>query len=73
MDIQKIITELLGKLNADDKLAANFKKDPTATVKSLLGSVNLNADQLKAVVEGISGKLKLDNVVGALGSLFGGK
>ena len=76
MDIQKIITEVLSKLNADDKLAEKFKADPTGTVTSLLGSVNLDSDQLKAVVEGIKAKLKLDDVSGVLntlGGLFGGK
>lgn len=73
MDIQKIITELLGKLNADDKLVASFKKDPMGTVTKLLGSVKLDNSQLKTVVDGISAKLKLDGVGSILGSLLGGK
>ena len=76
MDIQKIITELLSKLNADGKLAEKFKADPTGTVTSLLGSVQLDNDQLKAVVEGVKAKLKLDDAAGVLntlGGLFGGK
>lgn len=73
MDIQKIITELLGKLNADGDLVASFKKDPTGTVNKLLGSVKLDNSQLKAVVDGISAKLKLDGVGSILGSLLGGK
>ena len=76
MDIQKVVTELLSKLNGDSKLVEKFKADPTGTVTSLLGSVKLDNDQLKAVVEGVKAKLKLDDVasaLGGLGSLFGGK
>ena len=76
MDIQKIITELLSKLNADGKLAEKFKADPAGTVTSLLGNVKLDDSQLKTVVEGVKAKLKLDDAAGVLntiGGLFGKK
>lgn len=76
MDIQKIITDLLAKLQADKKLTDAFQKDPIGTVKSLLGSVGIDEKQLRAIADGIAAKLKLDNVAGAsntLGSLFGNK
>ena len=76
MDIQKIVTELLGKLQADDKLIAGFKKDPIATVTKLVANIDLNNDQIKAIVDAITAKLKLDDAKGlvdAIGGLFGKK
>lgn len=64
MDLQKIITDLLGKLKLDTSLLDKFKKNPLDTVKSLLGDgVSLDADQLKTVAEGITAKLGVDDVV----------
>jgi len=60
MDIQKLISEVLGKLNGSQDLLAKFKKDPVATVKSLLSSLNLDMDTIKAIVEGVTAKLGLD-------------
>lgn len=76
MDIQKIVTDLLSKLQADDKLIAGFKKDPVATVTKLVSSIDLNNDQIKAIVEAITAKLKLDDakdLLDTIGGLFGKK
>ena len=61
MDIQKLISDVLAKLNVDASLVEQFKKDPIGTVKKLLSSINLDEAQLKAIVEGVSAKLNLDD------------
>ena len=63
MDLEKLISDVLEKLNLDKNLIAKFKKDPMGTVKELLASLNLDTDQLKAIVEGVTAKLKVDDVV----------
>jgi hypothetical protein len=80
MDIQKLITEVLGKLNGSQDLLAKFKKDPISTVKSLLSSLNLDMDAIKAIVEGVTAKLGVDDAakqatgfLAKLKSLFGKK
>ncbi len=80
MDLQKIISDLLGKLKLDTSLLDKFKKNPIETIKSLLGGVDLDADQLKTVADGITAKLGVDDAVkkgggllAKLKSLFGKK
>ena len=80
MDIQKLVEEVLQKLNLDKSLVEKFKKDPIGTVKGLLASVNLNTEQLNAIVEAGKGKLNLEDAAGQatgflakLKRLFGGK
>ena len=76
MDIQKIISDLLGQINGNKDLTNQFKADPAKLVTSLLKGIDLNNDQLKAIIDGISAKLKLDdakNVLNTLGGLFGKK
>ncbi len=63
MDLQKIISDLIEKLTGNKKLTKSFGENPLETVKSLLGSVNLDPEQLKAVVEGVTAKLNLENAV----------
>ena len=72
MDIKAKITELVDKLKADAGLAEKFKKDPAAVVKELTG-VDLPADQLDKVVDGVKAKLSMDKLGGALGGLLGKK
>ena len=56
MDIQKIISELIPKLTGNKDLIAQFTKDPLAAIKDLLG-IDLDKDQLDAVVKGVTEKL----------------
>ena len=79
MDIQKIITDVVAKLKADDNLLENFQKNPTKVLEKLVG-VDLPDDKIDPVIEGIMAKLKLDDladkaegIMGALGGLFGKK
>ena len=80
MDLQKLITDLLGQLNGNAGLVEKFRKDPMGTVQSLLKELNLSVDDLKKIVDGVSAKLKLDdvastaqNVMGLVNGLLGKK
>ena len=68
MDIKAKITELVDKVKSDPDFAAKFQKNPTGTVKELTG-VDLPADQIDKVVDGVKAKISLDK----LGGLFGKK
>lgn len=63
-DIQAKITELVGKISGDKGLLAKFKKDPAATVKELIGNLDISSDTINTIVEGIKGKLNLDKAGG---------
>lgn len=77
MDLQKIIKDVLEKLSSDDVLKDTFFTDPTAVLEKLIG-IDLPNDQINAIIDGVKAKLKLDDVadkaqdiMGALGGLFG--
>lgn len=74
MDIQKIISDVLAKLKADDNLLANFKANPTKVLEKLVG-VDLPDEQIDAVIKGVLAKLDIDEVAekatGILGKLKG--
>lgn len=79
MDIQKIITDAVAKLKADENLLENFKKNPTKVLEKLVG-IDLPDDKIDPVIKGIQAKLNLDDlaekaegIMGALGGLFGKK
>lgn len=56
MDIQKIITDTLAKLKADDGLKTSFLSDPVGTLEKTLG-IDLPDEQIKQVIDGIKAKL----------------
>ncbi len=56
MDIQKIITDLVGKLTGNKDLIAKFTSNPLETIKELLG-IDLDPSQLGDVVKGVTGHL----------------
>ena len=69
------IDDIVEKIKADKNIAADFQRDPIATVEKLIG-IDLPNDQLEAVVNGIKAKIDLDKVgdiLGGLGGLFGKK
>ena len=78
MDIQKIISDLVGKLTGNTDLIAKFKSDPLSLIKDLLG-IDLDPSQLGDVVKGVTEALgsdtakKAGGILGKLKSLFGGK
>ena len=71
MDIKGTIGDLASKITGDASLKEKFDKDPMGTVKELAG--NITPEQLSAITEGIKTKVKLDNIGGGLGGLFGKK
>lgn len=79
MDIQKIITDVLGKLNADGNLKKNFLDNPTKVLEKLVG-IDLPDEQIDAIIKGVMAKLNVDDalekaqgVLGKLSGLFGKK
>ncbi len=63
MDLQKLIKEVLDKLNLDAGVLAKFQKDPIGTVKTILNTLNLDENTLKAIVEGVTAKLQVEGGV----------
>jgi len=79
MDIQKIITDVLEKLQKDNGLLAKFKANPTKTIEGLIG-IDLPDEQIDAVVKGVMAKIDIEDVakqasgiIGKLKGLFGKK
>jgi len=79
MDIQKIITDVLEKLQKDNGLLAKFKANPTKTIEGLIG-IDLPDEQIDAVVKGVMAKIDIEDVakkatgiLGALKGIFGKK
>jgi len=77
MDIQKIISEVLGKLNGNDDLIKKFTADPVKTLESLL-NIDLPDEQINAVIAGVKAKLNIEEaakgasgILGAVKDLFG--
>ena len=57
MDIQKIVSDLVGKLTGNKDLIAKFTSDPLSVIKDLLG-IDLDPSQLDSVVKGVTGQLE---------------
>lgn len=70
MDIQKIINDVLAKLQGDDNLIAKFKAEPTKTLESLIG-IDLPDEQIDAVVKGVLAKINVDEVASKAGGIIG--
>ncbi len=71
MDIQKVISELVGKLTGNKDLIGKFTADPGAIIKQLTGLV-ANQDQIKQMVAGVTKALGInanDIVSGSKGFL----
>ena len=61
MDIQKIINDVVSKLNLDPALLKAFAANPVKTLKNKLG-IDLPEDQINQVIEGIKGKIDLSKI-----------
>ena len=70
MDIKAKVEELVNKVKSDKGLTEKFQADPLGTAKDLLG-VDIPDEQLKSVADGVTAKLNLDKLGGALGGLGG--
>ena len=53
MDIQKIISDIVSKVTGNNDLIKKFTSDPAAIIKELTG-FEVNADQLKEIVSGVT-------------------
>jgi len=53
MDIQKIISDIIAKVTGNNDLIQKFTSDPAAIIKQLTG-FEVNADQLKDIVAGVT-------------------
>lgn len=74
-EIKKQIEETVKKIQSDEALTEEFKKDPIKTVEKLTG-VDLPDDQLSKIVDGIKAKMTVDDIgdkLGGLKNLFGKK
>lgn len=74
-DIKAQVEEAVKKLQSDDKLLEEFKKEPIKTVEKITG-IDLPDEQLQKVVDGIKAKMTLDDIgdkLGGLKNLFGKK
>ncbi|MBO4837674.1 MAG: hypothetical protein J5564_08290 [Clostridia bacterium] len=75
MDIEKIISDVLGKLKVDKTLMNEFMKDPVATLEKKLG-IDLPDEQVKQVIDGVKAKLgtaAASGLLAKLKALFGKK
>lgn len=70
VDIAKIVADVVQALTKDEKLLAEFKKDPVKTVEKKLG-IDLPEEQINAVIKAIEAKLGADDVLGAANKLLG--
>ncbi len=73
-NIQEMIEQVVEKLTGNKNLLANFKKDPIAAVKSILGKIDLDNDVLEKIVAAVKGKIDLDAITekaGGIGNILG--
>lgn len=59
MDIQKIISDIIAKVTGNNDLIQKFTSDPAAIIKQLTG-FEVNADQLKDIVAGVTKALGIN-------------
>lgn len=69
MDIQKIISDVLAKLQGDDGLLAKVKAEPVKTIEGLIG-IDLPDEQLDAVIKGVLAKIDVEDVAKKATGLF---
>ena len=73
MDIKAKIEQIVKKLMSDKTLMARFEKKPASVIEQLIG-IDLPAQQINQLIEGVRAKIKLaqvGEVLGGLGKLFG--
>ena len=61
MDIKEQIEKMVEKVQKDDVLRAQFKKDPIKAVEKVLG-VDLPDDVIEKIVAGVKAKISIDKV-----------
>jgi uncharacterized protein YpuA (DUF1002 family) len=68
--VKEKVNEIVDKIKNDKDFAAKFRKDPVATVESLLG-IDLPNEQIANVVEMVKAKIDMEKIGDALGNLKG--
>ena len=71
MELKEQIEKVVGAISNNPPKLEEFKKDPVAFVKKLLGAIP--QDVIDSIVEGVKAKVKLDDaagIVGKLGDMF---
>ena len=68
LDIKAKIEEIVSKIKNDKALGKLFKKDPVKAVKGIVGE--LPEDQIKAIIEGVKGKINVGGFFSKLKRLF---
>lgn len=71
MNIEKIISEVLGQLADNKELRKAFDVDPVKVLEKTF-NIDLPDDQVNAVIKAIKAKLDIDDVADAAGKLLGG-
>ncbi len=61
MDIQKIISEVIAKLQGDSGLLKDFAVNPADIVKKI-AKIDLNDEQIKQIIEAVKGKIDLSKI-----------
>ena len=72
IDIAKYVEDIIEKLAGDDQLVEKFKKDPIATIKTLLGKINLDEEALEGIAKAVKGKIDLENLKDKAEGILGG-
>ena len=75
MDVKEQIEKAVSSITSDSGKVEEFKKDPVATVKNLLGGA-APKDLIDKVISAVKAKLaagKLSDAASAIGGLFGKK
>lgn len=68
--LKEKVNEIVDKIKSDKDIAAKFRKDPIATVESLL-NIDLPNEQIANVVEMVKAKIDMEKIGDALGNLKG--
>ena len=75
IDIKEKIEDLVEKIQKNPALLKKFKTEPVKVVEDLVG-IDLPDELVEKIVDGVKAKItldKVDDVLGALGGLFGKK
>ena len=67
-DVKAEITKVVEKVTKDEKLMAQFQKDPVKAVESVIG-IDLPDDVLNKVVDGVKAKISVDKLGGIASTL----
>ncbi|MDY5731166.1 MAG: hypothetical protein SPL05_06515 [Eubacteriales bacterium] len=73
MDIQNLISQVMGALNGNADMMSQFQANPVKAVESIL-NIDLPDEQINAIITAVKAKIGVDGIAGiakGLGGLFG--